>query len=85
MIDEAGTSDEDGENVSNNESSEDEECVGRRSDEDNSEDSMDGTLDKCPICLRLFRYQEIGTPDTCEHRFCLSCILEWADVRFTFF
>jgi len=70
---EAGTSDS--ENPSNNESS-DEDGPGEQSEGD---DSLNGALDKCSICLRIFRQQEIGTPNTCEHCFYLNCILDWAD------
>ncbi|KAJ8976329.1 hypothetical protein NQ317_010096 [Molorchus minor] len=41
-------------------------------------DSSDGQSEKCPICLRTFRLQEIGTPETCDHMFCLECIQEWS-------
>lgn len=41
-------------------------------------DSSDGQSDKCPICLLSFKSQEIGTPETCDHMFCLECIQEWS-------
>ncbi|XP_049821417.1 PHD and RING finger domain-containing protein 1 isoform X2 [Aethina tumida] len=41
-------------------------------------DSSDGQSDKCPICLATFRTQEIGTPESCDHQFCLECIQEWS-------
>lgn len=41
-------------------------------------DSSEGNSDKCPICLLSFSSQEIGTPETCEHIFCLDCITEWS-------
>lgn len=34
----------------------------------------------CAICLGRMR-GEVGSPDSCEHIFCLICILEWAKVR----
>lgn len=45
-------------------------------DAPSSED--DNTVDKCPICLHSFRDQPLGVPNACEHRYCLSCIEEWA-------
>lgn len=41
-------------------------------------DNSDGQSEKCPICLLPFRKQEIATPSSCEHCFCLECILEWS-------
>ncbi|CAH0558738.1 unnamed protein product [Brassicogethes aeneus] len=41
-------------------------------------DSSDGESDKCPICLLSFRQQEVGTPETCDHMFCLECLQEWS-------
>ncbi|CAG9788002.1 unnamed protein product [Diatraea saccharalis] len=41
-------------------------------------DSSEGNSDKCSICLMRFTEQEIGTPQSCEHIFCLDCIMEWA-------
>lgn len=41
-------------------------------------DSSDGQSEKCPICLMSFKKQEIGTPESCDHTFCLDCILEWS-------
>ncbi|XP_054712294.1 uncharacterized protein LOC129221935 [Uloborus diversus] len=34
--------------------------------------------DKCAICLNKFWGQDIATPETCDHMFCLECLLEWA-------
>uniref|UniRef100_A0A914VP81 PHD and RING finger domain-containing protein 1 n=1 Tax=Plectus sambesii TaxID=2011161 RepID=A0A914VP81_9BILA len=31
----------------------------------------------CPICLNAFD-AEIGSPEACDHKFCLPCIQEWA-------
>ncbi|KAM9854080.1 uncharacterized protein phrf1 [Aulostomus maculatus] len=39
--------------------------------------SSDEDADKCPICLNSFSSQPVATPETCEHYFCLDCILEW--------
>ncbi|XP_063218187.1 PHD and RING finger domain-containing protein 1-like isoform X2 [Bacillus rossius redtenbacheri] len=38
----------------------------------------DGQSEKCPICLRGFASQEIGTPEACDHSFCSECLQEWA-------
>jgi len=47
-------------------------------------DSSDGQSEKCPICLRNFTTQEIGTPEACDHSFCVECLQEWSRVRITF-
>ncbi|XP_029644165.1 protein SCAF11 isoform X1 [Octopus sinensis] len=44
--------------------------------EDDSSDQGDG--DDCPICLNRLKYQDIGTPESCDHSFCLDCIQLWA-------
>ncbi|XP_005096696.2 PHD and RING finger domain-containing protein 1 [Aplysia californica] len=44
--------------------------------EESESDGEDG--DVCPICLNKFRLQDIGTPESCDHSFCLECIQEWA-------
>lgn len=41
-------------------------------------DSSEGNSDKCSICLLRFTTQEVGTPQSCEHIFCLDCITEWS-------
>jgi PHD and RING finger domain-containing protein 1 len=41
-------------------------------------DSSDGQSEKCPICLRNFTTQEIGTPEACDHSFCVECLQEWS-------
>ncbi|XP_076311964.1 uncharacterized protein LOC143225807 isoform X2 [Tachypleus tridentatus] len=38
----------------------------------------DGQSEMCPVCLNKFRGQEIGTPESCDHSFCLECLLEWS-------
>ncbi|KAG5880872.1 hypothetical protein JTB14_038083 [Gonioctena quinquepunctata] len=47
---------------------------------DNNVDSdfSDGQSEKCPICLVSFKTQEIGSPESCDHTFCLECIQEWS-------
>lgn len=41
-------------------------------------DSSEGNSDKCSICLMRFTTQLVGTPQNCEHIFCLDCITEWS-------
>ena len=48
---------------------------------DASDSDGDEEADKCPICLNRFREQDVGTPEACDHIFCLECIQEWAKVR----
>ncbi len=36
---------------------------------------------QCPICLARLKQQDVGTPDSCDHSFCLDCLLEWSKVR----
>jgi hypothetical protein len=43
-------------------------------------DSSDGESEKCPVCLNRIRDQDIGTPESCDHVFCLDCIQEWSKV-----
>uniref|UniRef100_S4RH79 PHD and ring finger domains 1 n=1 Tax=Petromyzon marinus TaxID=7757 RepID=S4RH79_PETMA len=40
--------------------------------------SSDEEGDSCPICLNGFRVQAVGIPESCQHAFCLDCLLEWA-------
>lgn len=42
-------------------------------------DSGDGDSEKCPICLLAFKKQEIANPETCDHCFCLECLIEWSN------
>lgn len=50
---------------------------------DNSDNEQS---EKCAICLSKFTGQDIATPETCDHMFCLECLQEWAKVknRFSF-
>lgn len=41
-------------------------------------DSSDDQAEKCPICLLTFKQQEVGTPESCDHTFCVECIQEWS-------
>lgn len=42
--------------------------------------SSDEERENCPICLNGFRDQVVGTPENCNHYFCLDCIAEWSKV-----
>jgi PHD and RING finger domain-containing protein 1 len=33
----------------------------------------------CPICFAEFITQIVGTTDTCDHSYCLTCILQWSE------
>jgi len=42
-------------------------------------DSSDNEdVERCPICLSRLNGQDIGSPEGCEHNFCLDCIVEWS-------
>lgn len=43
-----------------------------------SSSSGDETCEKCAICLRLIKSQEVGSPEGCDHLFCAVCIIEWS-------
>ncbi|KAM7411293.1 hypothetical protein PAMA_021333 [Pampus argenteus] len=45
----------------------------------------DATLDvdKCHICLSLFTEQTVASLNTCQHVFCLECILQWSQTANT--
>ncbi|XP_013794499.1 ankyrin repeat domain-containing protein 11-like [Limulus polyphemus] len=52
--------------------------MSRASDEtETGSNSSDGSQ-VCPICLNKLCGQEIGTPENCDHSFCLECLLEWS-------
>jgi PHD and RING finger domain-containing protein 1 len=40
--------------------------------------SADYSSVKCPVCSATFTTQEVGTPDTCDHTFCATCLQEWS-------
>jgi hypothetical protein len=48
----------------------------------NAESSSDETQ-QCPICLNTFSTQEVGTPNSCNHIFCCTCLHEWSKVSVT--
>ncbi|KAG8510109.1 Protein SCAF11, partial [Galemys pyrenaicus] len=35
--------------------------------------------DRCPICLNCLLETEVGFPENCNHVFCMTCILKWAE------
>uniref|UniRef100_A0A2K5EDC3 SR-related CTD associated factor 11 n=1 Tax=Aotus nancymaae TaxID=37293 RepID=A0A2K5EDC3_AOTNA len=39
--------------------------------------------DRCPICLNCLLEKEVGFPESCNHVFCMTCILKWAEGIFT--
>jgi hypothetical protein len=52
---------------------------GEQISSDSDESDSDG--EKCAICLKKFRTQQIGTPSNCDHRFCRKCLEEWSKVK----
>ncbi|XP_042533485.1 protein SCAF11 isoform X2 [Dipodomys spectabilis] len=36
--------------------------------------------DRCPICLNCLLEKEVGFPESCNHVFCMTCILKWAEM-----
>lgn len=39
--------------------------------------------DGCAICLSEFAFQKLGSPDCCDHIFCLDCIKKWSKRGYT--
>lgn len=37
-------------------------------------------VDRCPICLSCLLGKEVGFPESCNHVFCMACILKWAEI-----
>ncbi|XP_062849989.1 protein SCAF11 isoform X2 [Trichomycterus rosablanca] len=50
---------------------------GVQSVEDGSEDEESQC---CPICLNVPRPSECALPDSCNHVYCLNCLLQWAQL-----
>ncbi|KAK3103004.1 hypothetical protein FSP39_015697 [Pinctada imbricata] len=71
---------EDGENEEDDE--ETEEDSGSETEdyeyEEEEENASDENIESCPICLNGLRDQDVGTPESCDHVFCLECIVEWS-------
>ncbi|XP_063218190.1 uncharacterized protein LOC134528471 [Bacillus rossius redtenbacheri] len=38
----------------------------------------DAQAERCTICLSEFDTQQVGTPGSCNHSFCLKCLEKWA-------
>ena len=72
------TDDEEGEEEDEDGSSE--EDSGEETEDYEYEEEEDEDLATCPICLDKLRDQDVGTPEACDHNFCLECIQEWAKV-----
>ncbi|XP_059619574.1 putative uncharacterized protein DDB_G0282133 isoform X2 [Phlebotomus argentipes] len=53
----------------------------RSNSKDMNEDSIQGMSsgEKCTICFSTFKDQEIGIPNSCNHRYCGKCIEEWSN------
>lgn len=77
---------EDNEDSEEDDDDEDDEDAEQGEEAENAEDSSSGdeNSDRCPICLNRLRVQDIGTPESCDHSFCLECIQEWAKVCILF-
>lgn len=51
--------------------------------DESSSSSSDGESDKCPICLTRLGQQDLASPDSCLHTYCLNCLTEWAKVKYS--
>ncbi|XP_053384018.1 PHD and RING finger domain-containing protein 1-like [Mercenaria mercenaria] len=64
------------------EGEEEEDCDDEDDDEGEAvleaSDSEGEDGERCPICLNRFKDQDVGTPEACDHVFCLECIQEWS-------
>lgn len=83
---------ESGEDEEEDSGAEDDDCEEEDDDDDGDEngdedavleasDSDGESAERCPVCLNRFRDQDVGTPEACDHMFCLECIQEWSKVR----
>ncbi|KAM7115178.1 protein SCAF11 isoform 1-T1 [Molossus nigricans] len=61
----------------------DQEYEDMEGEEDKDNTATTGLLyseaDRCPICLNCLLEKEIGFPESCNHVFCMTCILKWAE------
>ena len=51
---------------------------------DDVSDLSDNETERCPVCLSRFDGQDVGSPESCDHTFCLECILVWSKVAHYF-
>uniref|UniRef100_A0A8C8UK44 Zinc finger C3HC4 RING-type domain-containing protein n=1 Tax=Peromyscus maniculatus bairdii TaxID=230844 RepID=A0A8C8UK44_PERMB len=62
----------------------DQECEDMEGEENRNNAGTSGLLyseaDRCPICLSCLLGKEVGFPESCNHVFCMTCILKWAEV-----
>ena len=58
-----------------------EENEGENKTEEN--DSKEEDLPVCPICLEGLIDKTRGKPDSCNHEFCIDCLLRWASSKNT--
>ncbi|XP_028000020.2 protein SCAF11 isoform X2 [Eptesicus fuscus] len=63
----------------------DQEYEDMEGEEDKDNTATTGLLyseaDRCPICLNCLLEKEVGFPESCNHVFCMSCILKWAETQ----
>nr|XP_036312068.1 protein SCAF11 isoform X4 [Pipistrellus kuhlii] len=63
----------------------DQEYEDMEGEEDKDNTATTGLLyseaDRCPICLNCLLEKEVGFPESCNHVFCMTCILKWAEVQ----
>ncbi|XP_028725136.1 protein SCAF11 isoform X1 [Peromyscus leucopus] len=62
----------------------DQECEDMEGEENRNNAGTSGLLyseaDRCPICLSCLLGKEVGFPESCNHVFCMTCILKWAEI-----
>ncbi|XP_014385028.1 PREDICTED: protein SCAF11 isoform X5 [Myotis brandtii] len=63
----------------------DQEYEDMEGEEDKDNTATTGLLyseaDRCPICLNCLLGKEVGFPESCNHVFCMTCILKWAETQ----
>ncbi|XP_073079273.1 protein SCAF11 isoform X5 [Manis javanica] len=61
----------------------DQDCEDMEGEENKENTASTGLLyseaDRCPICLNCLLEKEVGFPESCNHVFCMTCILKWAE------